>query len=135
MRQSNLCARTITVADPDVAQPAPGSAMLDITRAWDYSTGNGVPVAVIDTGVNPSPRLPVVSGGDYITGGDGLSDCDAHGTIVAAVIAAAPQAAPGPAPARRARHSPPRPVFRSWPASHRRWARPRRRHRRRPHRR
>ncbi|ODR04183.1 type VII secretion-associated serine protease [Mycolicibacillus koreensis] len=105
MRQSNLCARTITVADPDVAQPAPGSAMLDITRAWDYSTGNGVPVAVIDTGVNPSPRLPVVSGGDYITGGDGLSDCDAHGTIVAAVIAAAPQGRPGPRP------RPPSPAF------------------------
>ena len=57
--------------------------MLNIAKAWQYSTGNGVPVAVIDTGVNPSPRLPVVSGGDYIMGGDGLTDCDAHGTIVA----------------------------------------------------
>ena len=98
MRQSNVCARTITVADPNVTVIAPGFAMLNVAKAWQYSTGNGVAVAVIDTGVNPSPRLPVVPGGDYIMGGDGLMDCDAHGTIVASLIAAAPQGAPMPAP-------------------------------------
>ena len=98
MRQSNICARTITVADPSVALPAPGFAMLNIPSAWQYSTGNGVSVAVIDTGVNPSPRLPVVAGGDYIMGGDGLMDCDSHGTIVASLIGAAPQGSPLPAP-------------------------------------
>ena len=87
MRQSNICARTITVADPNVAVTAPGFTMLNVSKAWQYSTGNGVPVAVIDTGVNPSPRLPVVPGGDYIMGGDGLMDCDSHGTIVASLIA------------------------------------------------
>lgn len=51
---------------------------------------NGAPVAVIDTGVSPNPRLPVVPGGDYIMGEDGLSDCDAHGTVVSSIIAAAP---------------------------------------------
>jgi membrane-anchored mycosin MYCP len=98
MRQSFACARTITVADPNVAVTAPGFAMLNISKAWQYSTGNGVPVAVIDTGINPSRRLPVVAGGDYIMGGDGLTDCDAHGTIVASVIGAAPQGTPMPAP-------------------------------------
>jgi membrane-anchored mycosin MYCP len=98
MRQSFACARTITVADPNVAVTAPGFAMLNIIKAWQYSTGNGVPVAVIDTGINPSRRLPVVAGGDYIMGGDGLTDCDAHGTIVASVIGAAPQGTPMPAP-------------------------------------
>lgn len=98
MRQSNICARTITVADPNVAVTAPGFAMLNISKAWQYSTGNGVPVAIIDTGINPSPRLQVVAGGDYIMGGDGLMDCDAHGTIVASVIGAAPQGNPVPAP-------------------------------------
>jgi membrane-anchored mycosin MYCP len=107
MRQSNICARTITVADPNVAVIAPGFAMLNIAKAWQYSTGNGVPVAVIDTGVNPSPRLPVVPGGDYIMGGDGLMDCDAHGTIVASVIAAAPQGAPMPPPMPAAPAFPP----------------------------
>jgi len=107
MRQSNVCARTITVADPNVTLPAPGFAMLSITKAWQYSTGNGVPIAVIDTGVNPSPRLPVVAGGDYIMGGDGLMDCDAHGTIVASVIAAAPQGTPMPPPMPRVPAFPP----------------------------
>lgn len=98
MRQSNVCALTTTVADPNVTVTAPGFSMLNISKAWQYSTGNGVPVAVIDTGVNPSGRLPVVAGGDYIMSGDGLMDCDAHGTIVASVISAAPQGIPMPAP-------------------------------------
>ena len=98
MRQSNVCAQAITVAKPDVGLPTAGFAMLNITRAWQYSTGNGVTVALIDTGVNPGPRLRVLPGGDYITGGDGLSDCDAHGTIVASLITAAPQGIPMPPP-------------------------------------
>ena len=98
MRQSNICARTITVAEPNVTVPAPGYMMLNVAKAWQYSTGNGVAVAVIDTGVNPSRRLPVVPGGDYIMGGDGLMDCDSHGTVVASLIAAAPQGTPMPAP-------------------------------------
>ncbi|ORW91631.1 peptidase S8 [Mycobacterium szulgai] len=107
MRQSNMCARTITVADPNPAVTAPGFTMLNISKAWQYSTGNGVPVAVIDTGINPSPRLRVVPGGDYIMGGDGLMDCDAHGTIVASVIGAAPQGSPMPAPMPSAPAFPP----------------------------
>ena len=105
MRQSNVCARAVAVAEPNVGLPAPGFTMLDVSKAWQFSTGNGVPVAVIDTGVNPSPRLPVVPGGDYIMGGDGLSDCDAHGTVVASLISAAPSGAPMPAPL------PPTPAF------------------------
>lgn len=101
MHQSNLCAKAIAVAEPNVGLPAPGFVALNVADAWKYSTGNGVPVAVIDTGVSPSPRLPVVPGGDYIMGGDGLSDCDAHGTVVASVIAAAPQGSPMPAPMPR----------------------------------
>ncbi|GBE64057.1 mycosin-2 [Mycobacterium sp. MFM001] len=105
MRQSNVCARPITVSDPNVSVTAPGFTMLNVSKAWQYSTGNGVPVAVIDTGISPTRRLPVVAGGDYIMGGDGLLDCDAHGTIVASVIRAAPQGIPMPAP------MPPAPVY------------------------
>ncbi|BDB45793.1 hypothetical protein IWGMT90018_62390 [Mycobacterium kiyosense] len=107
MRQSNMCARTITIADPNVAVTAPGFTMLNIGKAWQYSTGNGVPVAIIDTGINPSPRLRVVPGGDYIMSGDGLMDCDAHGTIVASLIGAAPQGSPMPAPMPSAPAFPP----------------------------
>ncbi|MCA2241911.1 type VII secretion system ESX-2 serine protease mycosin MycP2 [Mycobacterium sp. WUMAC-067] len=91
MRRANSCSSPIIVRNPDVAQLAPGFNLLNITKAWQYSTGNGVPVAVIDTGVTPNPRLPVVPGGDYIMGEDGLTDCDAHGTIVSSIIGAAPQ--------------------------------------------
>ncbi|MFV0493764.1 S8 family serine peptidase [Mycobacterium sp.] len=111
MRQSNMCARTIAVAEPDITATAPGFAMLNVASAWKYSTGNGVAVAIIDTGVTPGPRLKVVPGGDYIMAGDGLQDCDAHGTIVASVIGAAPQGTPMPAP------MPPRPAFAPPPAA------------------
>jgi membrane-anchored mycosin MYCP len=107
MRQSNMCAQTMTIADPSVTVTAPGFTMLNISKAWEYSTGNGVPVAVIDTGVNPNPRLPVVPGGDYIMSGDGLMDCDAHGTIIASLIGAAPQGTPMPAPMPPRRAFPP----------------------------
>lgn len=98
MRQSNECARTTAIADPDVSAPTPGFAMLNISRAWQYSTGNGVSVALIDTGVSPNDRLRVLPGGDYIMSGDGLTDCDAHGTIVASLITAAPRGIPLPPP-------------------------------------
>ena len=98
MRQSNVCARAITMPKPEVGPPTAAFAMLNIATAWKHSTGNGVTVALIDTGVNPSPRIRVLPGGDYITGGDGLSDCDAHGTIVASLITSAPQGIPMPPP-------------------------------------
>lgn len=66
--------------------------MLNLQEAWQFGRGAGVKVAVIDTGVTPHPRFPhLIPGGDYVmAGGDGLSDCDAHGTIVASMIGAAP---------------------------------------------
>ncbi|MFD7845050.1 type VII secretion-associated serine protease mycosin [Nocardia sp. NPDC059764] len=63
---------------------------LDLPRAWQFTRGAGQLVAVIDTGVSPHPRLPgLIPDGDYVAaGGDGTEDCDAHGTIVAGLIAA-----------------------------------------------
>lgn len=70
----------------------PGAeALLDFASAWRFSRGAGQKVAVIDTGVNRHPRLRALAGGgDYVSGTDGLEDCDAHGTLVAGIIAAAP---------------------------------------------
>jgi len=66
--------------------------MLDAQRAWEYSTGAGVIVAVIDSGVNaghPDLRGHVLPGIDYVReGGDGTSDEAGHGTTVAGLIAA-----------------------------------------------
>jgi membrane-anchored mycosin MYCP len=71
-------------------QPS-AEAMLDFTDAWQFSRGAGQKVAVIDTGVNRHPRLPALDGGgDYVSNTDGLADCDAHGTLVAGIIGAAP---------------------------------------------
>lgn len=107
MEQTSACRSALTIAQPDVTQPAPATEMLNLPEAWKYSTGAGVTVAVIDTGVTPSPRLPnLVGGGDYVMGryGDGLQDCQVHGTIVASLIAAQP--AGTPAPARRPENAP-----------------------------
>lgn len=93
MKQQNTCAAPLTVATPDVTQPAPGNVMLDIAQAWKYSTGAGVTVGLIDTGVTPNPRFPqLFAGGDYVMGDEngGLFDCDSHGTVVASIIAAQP---------------------------------------------
>jgi membrane-anchored mycosin MYCP len=65
-------------------------ADLDLPRIWRLTRGAGQRVAVIDTGVSRTRRLPdVVPGGDYVFTGDGTQDCDAHGTLVAGIIAAA----------------------------------------------
>ena len=65
--------------------------MLEYRAAWRFSRGAGQKVAVIDTGVNRHPRLRALEpGGDYVSNSDGLQDCDAHGTLVAGIIAAAP---------------------------------------------
>ncbi len=64
--------------------------LIDPSRAWQLTRGAGQRVAVIDTGVSRRRRLPeVVPGGDYVSTGDGTQDCDAHGTLVAGIIAAA----------------------------------------------
>ena len=81
-------------ADPKstgaITQAPWGQTQLRFTDAWPLSTGKGIRVAVIDTGVNPHPRFgtPVIAGGDYVSNTPGTTDCDGHGTIVAGIIAA-----------------------------------------------
>lgn len=70
---------------------------LRFTDAWRFTRGAGQTVAVIDTGVSRHPRLAgrLVDGGDFVGTEDGLTDCDGHGTLVAGIIAAAPDPATG----------------------------------------
>lgn len=67
-----------------------GAERLQLAAAHRIATGVGQVVAVIDTGVAAHPRLAnrLRGGGDYLTGGSGLVDCDGHGTAVAGIIAA-----------------------------------------------
>lgn len=91
--QRTHCARPAVLSTDPAADP-PGHVLLDLGQAWRFSRGAGVTVAVIDTGVAPSPRLArLTGGGDYVSTGEGLSDCDLHGTVVAGIIAARPAAA------------------------------------------
>lgn len=92
--QSSPCQRVVPATANDIAAQA---RLADMWRgAHTLATGAGITVAVIDTGVSPHPRLgPVLDGGDFVhdspTGG--TVDCDAHGTIVAGIIATRPHPA------------------------------------------
>ena len=71
----------------------PAQRMLDIADAQKISTGKGVTVAVIDTGVNKQSFLAgrLTGGGDYVdpsATNNGTVDCDGHGTITAGIVAA-----------------------------------------------
>jgi membrane-anchored mycosin MYCP len=69
---------------------------LRVADAQKFATGAGVTVAVIDTGVNGSPRVPAEPGGDFVdAGGNGMSDCDAHGTLTTSIIAGRPSPTDG----------------------------------------
>jgi subtilisin family serine protease len=59
---------------------------LQLSRSWQLSRGEGVTVAVVDTGV--SARTPALKG--RVTAVDGAGeDCVGHGTFAAGLIAAA----------------------------------------------
>jgi len=111
MKQSTYCTEVGVLPGTDFRVQPKYMDMLDLPEAWRFGRGGGVRVAVIDTGVTPHPRLPhLIPGGDYVmAGGDGLSDCDAHGTIVASMIGGAPASAEGPG-ARGPRRPPPVPT-------------------------
>ncbi|MBU8819268.1 type VII secretion-associated serine protease mycosin [Mycolicibacterium goodii] len=84
------CAVTGVLPNSDLGAPSPSQVFMNLPELWrSAGKGAGVSVAVIDTGVSPSPRLDQLRGaGDYVVeGGDGLTDCDSHGTIVASIIA------------------------------------------------
>ncbi|MBY4128566.1 type VII secretion-associated serine protease mycosin [Rhodococcus fascians] len=90
--QKNAC--TLPSETSDAQEVPTAQKALDFASVWPITRGAGQLVAVIDTGVTAHPRLPgLIPGGDYVSAGDGLLDCDAHGTMVAGLIAA--QTSPG----------------------------------------
>ena len=91
MTQRSACSVTGVIPGTDPAAVSPNQLSLDLDDAWRYSRGAGQTVAVIDTGVQPGPRLTnVEAGGDFVGATDGLTDCDGHGTMVAGLIAGQP---------------------------------------------
>ncbi|VBA48036.1 type VII secretion-associated serine protease mycosin [Mycobacterium pseudokansasii] len=84
--QREVC--TAATAVSGHAAAAAQLADLELPHLWQLTRGAGQRVAVIDTGVARHRRLlHLVGGGDYVSTGDGTRDCDAHGTVVAGIIA------------------------------------------------
>src|SRR4051812_6590250 len=87
--------RAVAPADGCVPPGASGTLrswatdLLAPTRAWPLSTGSGVRIAVLDSGVDahqPLLRGRVLAGYDAIGAGAGDTDCLGTGTQVASTI-------------------------------------------------
>jgi membrane-anchored mycosin MYCP len=92
IRAAARCAPPRADAPGVPSGPGSVSARLRLADVQQLATGRGQVIAVIDTGIAPHPLLGsrLRGGGDYLTGGDGLDDCDGHGTAVAGLLAAGP---------------------------------------------
>ena len=97
--QRVACVSPLGAAADGVAARPWAQDRLRITDAWRWGRGAGQTVAVVDTGVAPHPRLAgrLLDGGDFVgPGSTGTADCDGHGTLVAGIVAAAPDPSSGP---------------------------------------
>ncbi|MEU4561573.1 S8 family serine peptidase [Actinoplanes sp. NPDC023936] len=83
-----VTADAVTPNDP-LYSKQPELRQIGVPDAWSSTTGSGITVAVIDSGVTPfgdiSGRL--LSGWDFVNGDDKPIDDDGHGTAVASLIA------------------------------------------------
>ena len=95
VEQQAPCQQQVTDSAQDLEAEPAAQRRLHIRQAHTFATGRDQRVAVIDSGVQPHPRLlgRLIDGGDYIENRSGLFDCDGHGTVVAGLIAAAPDPA------------------------------------------
>lgn len=67
MEQRGACSVSGVIPGTDPGVPTPSQTMLNLPAAWQFSRGEGQLVAIIDTGVQPGPRLPNVdAGGDFV---------------------------------------------------------------------
>ncbi|MEZ0053650.1 membrane-anchored mycosin MYCP [Mycobacterium sp. MAA66] len=91
MEQRKVCSTPAVLPGANFNDKPWANDYLHIADAQKFATGAGITVAVIDTGVNGSPRVPAVPGGDFVDkGGNGMSDCDSHGTLTASIIGGRP---------------------------------------------
>ncbi|WP_456845005.1 S8 family serine peptidase, partial [Cellulomonas sp. P5_C6] len=77
--------------DPLLSYTWPYMDLTRMPRAWDVSTGSGVVVAVLDTGVSATHEDltgSVLPGIDLVDGDSDATDEHGHGTLVAGIVAA-----------------------------------------------
>lgn len=101
LRKSNIAKKTESIEpnyiyqayeipnDPDYSQQW-NLRSINIEAAWDETKGNGVTVAVIDTGVSRVPDLAkttFVKGYDFVNDQESADDDNGHGTHVAGTVA------------------------------------------------
>jgi membrane-anchored mycosin MYCP len=90
MKQVRDCGKSAILKNSQFTA-IPAQAAFNVDKLHTFARGDGQTVAVIDSGVQPVTRLPgVIPGGDYVGKGNGLEDCDHHGTLVAGIIAGQP---------------------------------------------
>lgn len=64
-------------------------AKINAPTAWDTSIGNGITIAILDTGVLPThPDLSLVPGWNFVDNNSNTADVHGHGTKVAGAAAA-----------------------------------------------
>ncbi|MDQ3764174.1 MAG: type VII secretion-associated serine protease mycosin [Actinomycetota bacterium] len=97
VEQLAACQQEVAGSTHNVEAEPAAQRRLRIRQAHEFATGRDQRIAVIDSGVQPHPRLfgRLIDGGDYIENRSGLFDCEGHGTAVAGLIAAAPDPATG----------------------------------------
>lgn len=98
LRQRDVCTPSGLMPDTDLGAPTAAQAFMDIPALWQSAgRGAGQTIAMVDTGVNVSARLPHIhGGGDYVDeAANGLQDCDSHGTVVASILGAQPSQTDG----------------------------------------
>jgi len=105
--QASLCSQPVAESLSQIGlQPVAESPnqpwaqrQLDPARVWPLTTGAGVTVAVIDSGVDagyPALKGAVEQGADLVQPGQPADyDCVGHGTLVAGIIAARPRPGTG----------------------------------------
>lgn len=79
---------SITDTTSTVAVKSMQTLVAQAPSTWSQfgSAGQGVTVAVLDSGIAPNPELDAAFGIDLTTGGTSLSDAGGHGTHVAGII-------------------------------------------------